>query len=200
MLKDRRILVDTPPSRRYNQNQETGNTPRETDMNTTDIRTAITADLNTLGMGHVNINILWSSRYTTAFAKANIRRCTITFGTKTFTAMTPYQQRETVAHEVAHIVAFIKWGDASLRDSHHGWMWRAVMRDLGYANAKATLEIDALAAPAKVRSIQRAVKRHVATCKCGEHLMTTGQAKKTWICRKCQIKIVLTGEVRMITR
>ena len=94
----------------------------------------------------------------------------------------------TVIHEIAHLVTDKV---APLAKQAHGPEFKSIMRALGgIPSTYHSYDVE----PTK----RRTVTRHVATCGCQEHLLTPQASKKAWKCKKCNVNITLTGEVRKI--
>lgn len=87
---------------------------------------------------------------------------------------------ETVPHEVAHVIAFLRYGP---RIRPHGAEWRAVMEGLGAAPERCH-HYDLSRVP---RRTHRTFPYH---CGCGEHELTSIRhhrvlAGQTYLCRRC---------------
>jgi SprT protein len=102
----------------------------------------------------------------------------------------PAEYRQTIAHEIAHVLAW-----RVFRTIGHGREWAAVMHTLGVPARVHS------ANPAALQMVhENRVKRGgaVASCPCGtEHVLTKAQAEKlrtlqaTFSCRRCRGAIVL---------
>jgi predicted SprT family Zn-dependent metalloprotease len=171
-------------------------------MNTPAIRSAVAADLATLSHTHLDITIKWSKRFTKTFAEADVQDHVITFGTRTFALLDPEMQRETIAHEVAHIVAFARWGRLSLSDGHHGTYWRAVMTDLGYPDPDVVVDPRRLPDMQAFWRMQRKLTRWVVECACRRRMWTKRNAVTSyrWRCNRCDETLVATGEMVKVSQ
>lgn len=169
-------------------------------MTPTEITRAIRSDLRTLGLT-LTITWKWNGRFTNRIGDAqwlSNGRHEIRFGTKTFKVLSEESQRETVAHEVAHIAAIETYGP---RIAPHGWQWKRVMARLGYHDASATEDLakQSVETVTALRAIRRKKVRHVAVCQTCSHefLLTAGKASRVAGYR-CSDRghLVLTGEIR----
>jgi predicted SprT family Zn-dependent metalloprotease len=172
-------------------------------MTPTQITEAIATDLRTLGH---DIEIAWemNTRFTNRIGDATWRpngKHLIRFGTKTFGALDDVSQRETVAHEVAHIVAAECHGRLS---KPHGWQWQAVMSRLGYRGASSCMDVGKKSdeIQAAFRAVARKKTRYVVVCLSCENrtLVTRGTALKIsgYRCARCRGEVVATGEVETV--
>lgn len=88
-------------------------------------------------LGHLDLlehlKIGWSSRFTSAMGKARYSLVTkeIRFSIPLWPRATEEQRRETVIHEVCHIVSRKEANDRGINIRAHGPEWRALMRKCG---------------------------------------------------------------------
>lgn len=151
------------------------------------------------------ISIDWSNRATTRLGLATRTTFTITLAQKAWLLISEKERRETVFHEVAHLIAYYEGGIASWG---HTPEWRAVMARIGYPEASRGHMVTTALAP-----LRRRVRRAVAGCSCtyaipggthrsynGDHFLTLNKATRikqgeTFICRSCGDILELTGQV-----
>ena len=99
---------------------------------------------------------------------------------------TGYQN--TVLHELAHLYTSDLFPHAK---QAHGPEFRMIMQELGgKPNTYHNYE---------VQKAKRTLQRVVGKCSCKEHLFTLQAAKKSWGCKVCGSKVVMTSEVRKIS-
>lgn len=149
------------------------------------------------------IELRWSRRMSSTLGKANRTTFEITLASRAWALISVEERRDTVFHEVAHLVAFLEVG---IEGWGHGLPWRCVMRRIG---AKPERCADREVARA-VASLRRKVARHVASCACtrgeasrfrledGSHLLTLPMARKlgagrSITCRDCRHSLELSG-------
>lgn len=150
------------------------------------------------------IVIVWSSRLTRTLGKASCLTSEITLAAKAWPLLDAEERRDTVFHEVAHLVAFHEVG---AKGWGHGSKWRRVMRRIGASPKRYA----AAAAARAIAPIRRKVTRCIASCRCiesrhipraraanGYHLVTprTGAKIRTgarFICQQCGTALELTG-------
>lgn len=106
--------------------------------------------------------------------------------------------RETVAHEVAHIVVYWKWrvvaSMGARRPQPHGCEWRAVMSGLFNVEPERTHSYD------MGNVAVRRQRRWAYACGCRAHSVTTSRHNaigggRTFICRACRSPLKFTGEI-----
>jgi predicted SprT family Zn-dependent metalloprotease len=134
------------------------------------------------------IRFEWSNRMTTAMGNAkgcNATGYLIKLSTKLFTRANEEEQRETVIHEVCHVVdRFVNKGRMS-----HGEGWKVAMRHTG-------LE------PRRCHKVTTLVKRFIYACPndCFDYKLSTRMHNSInkgdlRICIKCRRDISFTGQV-----
>ena len=151
------------------------------------------------------ITVVWSTRATTRLGLATRTDFSITLSQKAWLLISEKERRETVFHEVAHLIAYYEGGIDSWG---HTPQWRATMARIGYPEAsRGHMVTTALS------SLRRPVKRAVAGCSCtyavpgrthrsynGDHFLTLGKAKRIskgeiFVCRCCGDTLELTGQI-----
>jgi SprT protein len=135
------------------------------------------------------IEIRFNDRFTRCAGKAiyNRRFCAyrVEFSTKLFERTSVEDRENTVIHEVAHIIAWIKYG---FRVKPHGYEWQSIHRKLGRE-------------PSRCHSIDRSdLRRSVAKIQCGCNCRNFQISKTLYtrrmnkygsigMCRKCKMKV-----------
>jgi predicted SprT family Zn-dependent metalloprotease len=76
--------------------------------------------------------VTFSDKMTWAMGKASYGPRKIVYSRPLFSRATELERRETIAHEVAHVITTIVRGHRDV----HGPIWRATMRELGYRDAR----------------------------------------------------------------
>lgn len=106
--------------------------------------------------------------------------------------------RETVAHEVAHLVVYWRWLNVTRmttrRPQPHGCEWKAVMRGLFGVEPERTHSYD------MANVAVRRQRRWAYACPCRTHKIPTARhnkilAGRTFICSHCRGTLNLLGEV-----
>jgi predicted SprT family Zn-dependent metalloprotease len=94
----------------------------------------------------------------------------------------------TVLHELAHLFTAARFPNAK---QAHGPEFRMIMLELGgKPNTYHNYE---------VQKAKRTLQRVVGKCGCKEHLFTLQASTKSWGCKLCGSKVVMTSEIRKIT-
>lgn len=106
----------------------------------------------------------------------------IRFSTLFWPSMTESQRRNTVIHEVCHLVAHKLYGPFI---KPHGREWKALMLDCGEVG-KSFKRVT----PTEATKTKRHVKKFVTVCGCGEHPITQNrwtrmQRGSRYRCRTC---------------
>jgi len=106
-----------------------------------------------------------------------------------FAAEFEHHLHETVAHEVAHYVVYLRH-KRSVKP--HGVEWRSVMAEFGIPDAKATGRYSLRGVPIRQQT------RHEYRCSCQVHYLTTTRHKKitngfSYLCRRCNQRLVKSG-------
>ncbi len=114
------------------------------------------------------------------------------------------ERRNTVAHEMAHLVVYHEWylglterlfgelpGRSPRRPPSHGWEWKAVMARMG-ERAERTHNVDRT-------GLRRKVARVLAYCDCRSWELTPRKATKIphLFCRACKATLRLTDRPSM---
>lgn len=123
----------------------------------------------------------WNGRLTRAIARAHFQISKIELSSRLFPLLPVDEQRDTVIHEVCHLVAHHLHGPAV---PHHGREWRALMVKAGgkpRARSKSIEGADFL----------RGRNRVTYWCGCRTHAVTTSRAAKIergfiFVCTRCQ--------------
>ena len=108
-----------------------------------------------------------------------------------FLRATPEQRRETIVHEVCHVVA------RSMRDMFpryrpHGYQWRGFMAKAGYPDAKRCHKVNC-------EGLQGDRKKFPAFCGCGPHPLSSCRYRRTtqgtvYRCAFCKCRITLAPQ------
>jgi predicted SprT family Zn-dependent metalloprotease len=131
-----------------------------------------------------SITVEWFEHNTIA-GKAYPKLRKVEFNTK---LMHNVDYTNTVIHELAHIFTADRFPHAK---QAHGPEFRMIMQELGgKPNTYHNYE---------VQKAKRTLQRVVGKCDCKEHLFTLQASKKSWGCKVCGSKVVMTSEVRKIS-
>ncbi len=155
-----------------------------------------------------DIEIRWNRRMTTCLGRASRADYHIDLALKAWPLLEEDQRKETVFHEVAHLIAFYRHG---LDGWGHYWQFYQAMSDIGYPNANRCHNLRAALKP-----LERKLSRVIAYCSCmsasdeaveakvrladGAHLFTLQKAKKSragthsFTCRQCGDEISVTTQ------
>lgn len=157
------------------------------------------------------ITLDWAPRAIKRLGQANPNTMTITLSVLPWQVICFAERRETVFHEVAHLVSWIEKGFDGWGHCDH---WRAVMHRIGYPNAQRLVSREAAL---KINELynRRPVTKHIALCGCksalpehvdarrrmptGEHLLSGQRAKQKkrglyYMCKSCKKTLLITGE------
>jgi predicted SprT family Zn-dependent metalloprotease len=138
------------------------------------------------------IGVRWSKRAVTTIGLASRITYEIVLAEKAWPLLSLEDRRETVFHEVAHLIAYKEQG---IKAWGHTPAWRNVMCRMGYPDA------DRCHYPsAALEAIRRPLVRFIAMCKCGDHLITTNRMKRiingiSYSCRYCNEQLIITDRV-----
>ena len=149
------------------------------------------------------VRVECSKRFTRRMGDATYRpaitngvmSCRVRFSTPLWARADKVERRNTVAHELAHVVCFHEWylGQAPRRFGElpgrgrkpkaHGWEWKAVMRRMGEEPSRCH-DVDRTGLVRKRRST-RTVATH---CNCKTWMLTPKKATKIdrLYCPKCK--------------
>lgn len=124
------------------------------------------------------ISVAWNNRLVRAVGKAWLKSARIELSRKVFEVCSASQRRDTVIHEVVHIIAFRLY-----QDRGHGVAWRRCMNVAG-GTPKATCSIPEAA------HLTRKQRQCPAFCGCGDHEVSVRrynliQSGKKYRCCKC---------------
>lgn len=141
------------------------------------------------------LRITWSTRMTNAMGYAHYRtkgkRIWISLSAVLWPHASEEERRETVFHEIAHILEYVGRREAKVWSGpgHHGPRWRWIMRVLGYPNA------------ARCHSVENP-NGHPARCGCGPTTLSPRQVAflrknpgRFYTCRECKEKLVLQSKI-----
>jgi predicted SprT family Zn-dependent metalloprotease len=129
------------------------------------------------GFGHVRLGVKFSGRMTTALGKAIVyrdgRNPEVRFSRVIWPKADPAERDNTVAHEVAHVIAGLKYGE----NCGHDWRWRRTMQALGYTPTRChTVDREGIQAR---RAEKRARTGVHVPCACGTTVrLSTRMANK----------------------
>ena len=134
------------------------------------------------------VRISWNNRFTRRFADASYSEMRIRLSTPLWKRATEQEKRDTIAHEMCHIVAIHRFGH-QIKD--HGGEWRACMIIAGYKPERCH-RIDRV-------GLKRTTKTNKAQCDCGPHMISAKKFKdiitknQSWVCRKCKQELYIIG-------
>ena len=104
-----------------------------------------------------DLQLSFNARFTSCMGDARYckesKKAIIRLSTPLWPLATSAQRRETIIHEAAHVIDWVKHGRSS-----HGWKWRRIMIQLGYPNPARCHDVD-------TSSVKRG-KRKQKQCKC----------------------------------
>lgn len=160
-------------------------------MLTSDIDSQVKRTCEILGFPDLitKIRWRWNARLTRSIGRATYRKMFIDLSTKLFMLLSPTQRRDTIIHEVCHLIAYHKYVTLlGRRIKGHGKEWKMLMRLAGGTPKACSKKIDG------VEQFRRNVKRVVYYCKCREHEITPKKAAKIdcgaiWFCRTCRANL-----------
>jgi SprT protein len=138
----------------------------------------------------LEIHWRWSSRFTSRMGDANYRTGELRFSRPLWPVASLDERRETIVHEVCHLVTYAEFGIDGWRASH-GREWREVMSWAGYPDAK---PYHAVPRYGVVSSIARAF------CSCRTHEVSLTRAKRhvkgrtTLTCDRCDQPLFIATE------
>lgn len=119
----------------------------------------------------------WNGRFTTRMGDATWPAAVIRLSTPLWPRASVEERRETVIHELCHVLTGHKFG----KMDGHGARWQSLMREAGYRR------------PGRCHLVSNdgLVPRVEAACRCQIHKITSHKAgqirsgKKVWVCRSC---------------
>ncbi len=133
------------------------------------------------------ITIEFNKRFTSRMGDANGRKMLIRLSAPLWTVASEKQKRETVIHELCHIVDYY----IHERSSHHGEPWKILMRQCGLEPQRCHVVDTA--------KFKKKRMRYRYACSCGKGVTTKvayNRIKRgvVYRCRTCKEEITLTGE------
>jgi len=137
------------------------------------------------------LTIEWNPDFTRRLGDASYLRTRVRFSIPLWGRSSEAQHDETVAHEIAHLIAHHLYG-RTRRVSPHGAEWLRVMASLGYPNAARCHKVDRTG----LRRQQARVA--VARCDCTTHQLTARRVRSIasgvkYVCRKCHSELRLAA-------
>lgn len=144
-----------------------------------------------------NVRIEWNGRFTRRMGDAFYRKtpargasgpeCRLRFSVPLWPRASAAERRETVVHEVAHLVTYHEARERRSRPQSHGPEWRRVMARAGYPNPSRCHQVD--------RTGLKRTRRTVAVyCDCPAPTYVTPQLarrirKGSYRCTRCQTSL-----------
>jgi len=130
-------------------------------------------------------SIEWNARFTSRMGDANYNKMRVRFSIPLFALAGEKDQEDTIAHEMAHIVARHKYGK---KIKSHGGEWQACMLVAGYKPTRCH-DID-------TTGLKKSRKTCKTYCNCNTHMVTPkmyGDIAKGRgrICSKCKGRLTL---------
>lgn len=121
-------------------------------------------------MSHIPLKIRWSNGYTRCMGRAKMNAAKtffeVSFSVKLWERATPEQQRNTVIHEVCHIVCFVKCPHAK----GHGIEWKKLMVEAG--------EIPLRTHSVNRTGLKRTNEKAFCYCRCGKRVISSNRATR----------------------
>lgn len=140
---------------------------------------------NTLGYPRLPIIVQWNGRFTRRMGDAQFIRGVgiVRLSKKLWERANDEQRRQTIIHEVCHVIQRVQDLEKGYRSPPHGWQWQALMRRCGQR-------------PDRCHTVDRTgiVRTYSVRCACGVHQvgktvyrrMLNGQKYQ---CKKCRQKV-----------
>lgn len=134
----------------------------------------------------------WNSRLTRAIGRATLRKNHIELSTKLFNLLKSHERRDTIIHEVCHLVAHLKYTvQRGKRIRAHGLEWKSLMVKAGGTPKACSKKIEGS------ENLRRKTNRVTYHCKCQAHHITPRKAQKIelgaiWYCRSCKARLQKT--------
>jgi len=138
---------------------------------------------------HKKVRVDWNARFTRRMGDAEFGKMLIRLSPRLFARASEKEQEETIAHEMAHLVAEYKFGS---RISPHGGEWQACMLRAGYEPSRChTVDRSGLS---------RTYKTCTTYCGCGKHMVTPKKYAKIlkgieYRCRACRVLLSIAPPV-----
>jgi len=126
------------------------------------------------------VEVVFNGRFTARMGDAHLDRRRIRISAPLWPRASEDQRRQTVLHELCHLVAHARFGRGI---PPHGAQWRALMEVLGEPPARCH-QVDR-------SGLRRATARHLARCACGQHALSAVRAGRlargtaAYRCRRC---------------
>lgn len=109
-----------------------------------------------------------------AWSFPKVNRGKIKLSRELWGRQTEAEKRDTIIHEIAHVLADVKFGRYN-SDGPHGYKWKLVMNRLGIANPKRCHSLDR-------SDLRRRQTRYMATCpNCSEQWLISARKRTIWI-------------------
>lgn len=142
------------------------------------------------GFVDLDVHWTWSPRFTARMGDACLNTNVLRFSRPLWPAAPPRERRETIVHEVCHLVAYAEFGRVA-DDYPHGAEWREVMSWAGYPNAQACHVVQRHGAVASVaRAFCACAKHEVSLTKARRHV--SGRSRLT--CDRCKQPLLIATE------
>lgn len=133
-------------------------------------------------------SVVWSTRYTAKIGSANLNGWRIKLSVPLMKRASIEERKNTIAHEVCHLLAMRRARQRCVRLPPHGDLWRTLMRRAGYE-------------PTRCHAVDNSglVSKWEAHCGCKEphrvstrirNLIKNGQRR---VCRTCRKQVLLPG-------
>lgn len=131
----------------------------------------------------------WNSKLTRAIGRATYRKNVIDLSHKLFQLISPTERRDTIIHEVCHLIAYEKFvvrGGRSIKG--HGPEWKMLMRQAGGTPKSCSKKIEG------AEQLRRKTVRVTLHCKCGPFQVTPLVATRVdngqvYGCRRCKTRL-----------
>ena len=153
------------------------------------VETLVRETLSFFNLSHIPLKIRWSNAYTRVMGRAKTNRTKtqfeVSFSDQLWDRATEEQKRNTVIHEVCHIVCFIRHPFAK----GHGVEWKQLMLAAGETPSR-TIKINR-------KGVERTNQRTYCYCKCGEKVITSNRATRIrngtnrYYCLRCGVPVTL---------
>lgn len=160
-------------------------------MTKAEIRATVQEILVALGEPHLQVNVMLNNRFTARLGDARYDRLRgvgrVRFSLPLWPRASVEERRETIVHEVCHVVQRLRYPMSSA----HGHEWKMLMRQAGIARAARCHTVDRT-------GLRRRQARVQAVCACGTHEITQTLARRMaqgtrYSCRKCRSPIQLAS-------
>lgn len=153
------------------------------------VETQVRETLSFFKLSHIPVKIRWSNAYTRVMGRAKTNKSRtefeVSFSDKLWDRATTEQKKNTVIHEVCHIVCFIRHPFAKA----HGYEWKQLMLDVG-GTPDRTIKINR-------KGVERTNEKVFCYCKCGKKIISSNRATRIrngtnrYYCTACGLAVTL---------